>query len=504
MHAMFGACMNLSDLKPLIDAQWDNDILGRLCDYVRVPAKSPAFDAGWEAHGHLRAVVDSAAAWACAQTSRAGESAVLQGLHLEVLAIEGRTPCIFFELPATGGLGQERTVLFYGHLDKQPEMDGWRADLGPWKPVIESGRLYGRGSADDGYAIYASLAALAALDRQGVPRPRCVGLIETCEESGSPDLPHYLQCLGARLGDVGLVIGLDSGCGNYEQLWVTTSLRGLIGGALSVEILDEGVHSGNASGIVPSSFRIARKLLNRIDDVDTGRVLAEVFHAQIPAERLSQAERAGAILGDAVWKQFPWVSCTHAPAAHAQACMSALPVTTDPVEAILQRTWRPALSVTGAASLPALEMAGNVLRPKTVLKLSLRLPPTVDGEKATAELKRMLEEDPPYRARVRFDPDWAASGWNAPPLKPSFARLLDACSMESYGRPAAYMGEGGTIPFMNMLGAQFPQAQFLITGVLGPQSNAHGPNEFLHLEYAKALTCLISGVVARVTFGANA
>lgn len=489
--------MRLDDLQPLIDAQWDNDILAQLSAYVRVPAKSPAFDNAWEVHGYLRAVVQSAAAWVCAQQSAPGETEVLAGLRLEVLATEGCTPCIFFEVPATGGLGDQRSVLVYGHLDKQPEMEGWREDLGPWKPVIEHGRLYGRGSADDGYAVYAALAALAALDRQAVPRPRCVGIIETSEESGSPDLPQVLEHLGPRLGEVGLVIGLDSGCGNYEQLWVTTSLRGLIGGALTVEILDEGVHSGNASGIVPSSFRIARKLLNRIDDVDTGRVVSEAFHAPVPAERRLQAEQAGAILGEQIWKQFPWVSCTHAPEGHAQACMTALPVTTDPVEVILQRTWRPALSVTGAAGLPSLHMAGNVLRPRTVLKLSLRLPPTVDGERASADLKRLLEEDPPFRARVRFDPDWAASGWNAPPLDPGLAQVLDDCSKQVFGRRAAYMGEGGTIPFMSMLGARFPRAQFLITGVLGPHSNAHGPNEFLHLGYAKALTRLVSGVIAK-------
>jgi acetylornithine deacetylase/succinyl-diaminopimelate desuccinylase-like protein len=288
------------------------------------------------------------------------------------------------------------------------------------------------------------------------------------------------------------VVGLDSGCGNYEQLWVTTSLRGLIGGALRVEVLTEGVHSGNASGIVPSSFRIARLLLDRIDDAASGRVRDAAFHAEIPAERLEQARRAGAILGDAVWKQFPWVGCSHGPAAHA------LPTTTDPVEAILARTWRPALSVTGAAGLPSLENAGNVLRPSTTLKLSLRLPPTVDAERASQALKRLLETDPPYRARVTFEPDWAASGWNAPATAPWLARAADEASRAAFGKEAAWMGEGGTIPFMSMLGAQFPAAQFLITGVLGPQSNAHGPNEFLHIGYAKRLTAAVAAIVAAV------
>ena len=481
--------MDLSELKVFTDRKWDDEIVPRLVDYVRVPAKSPAFDANWRAHGHLDAVVRSARDWGAAQG--------IAGLVLEILEIPGRTPCLFFDVPATGGLGQQRSVLFYGHLDKQPEMTGWREGMGPWTPVIENGRLYGRGAADDGYAVYAALTVIAAMDAQQVPRPRCVGLIETCEESGSPDLPAYLERLAPRLGDVRLVAGLDSGCGNYDQLWVTTSLRGLVGGVLTVEVLSEGVHSGAASGIVPSSFRIARQLLNRLDDARTGEVLLPELRAQIPGERLAQAQAAGAILGDQVWKQFPWVGCSHEPGAHAGAA-HAMPTTTDPVEGILNRTWRPALSVTGAAGLPSVDAAGNVLRPKTSLKLSMRIPPTVDGQRATQAMKRVLEADPPYGARVRFEADWGATGWNAPETAPWLQRALDQASRSAFGREAGWIGEGGTIPFMNMLGERFPQAQFLITGVLGPQSNAHGPNEFLHIDYAKRLTAAVAAVVAEV------
>ena len=295
--------MNLADLNEFVAAKWDEDLVPRLVDYVRVPAKSPAFDASWDAHGHLRSVVKAAEEW-CRHQS-------IEGLTIEIVAIEGKTPCLLFDVPATDGLGNDRTVLFYGHLDKQPEMVGWRDDLGPWKPVYEEGKLYGRGSADDGYAIYAALTTIAAIDAQGAARPRCVGIIETCEESGSPDLPEYLSLLTPRFGDVQLVVGLDSGCRNYDQLWVTTSLRGLVGGKLTVEILSEGVHSGHASGIVPSSFRIARQLLNRLDDAATGTVLLPELQAEIPEERLQQARTAGEILGDDVWKEFPWVSCTH-------------------------------------------------------------------------------------------------------------------------------------------------------------------------------------------------
>jgi acetylornithine deacetylase/succinyl-diaminopimelate desuccinylase-like protein len=478
--------MNLADLTRFVDTKWDNDLMPRLVDYVRVPAKSPGFDASWAAHGHLAQVVRDAAAW--------GRMQAVAGLTIEIVALDGRTPCILFDVPATAGLGNDRTVLFYGHLDKQPEMVGWRDGFGPWQPVIEDGKLYGRGSADDGYAIYAALTTIAALDAQGVPRPRCVGIIETCEETGSPDLPAYLELLAPRFGDVQLVVGLDSGCGNYDQLWVTTSLRGLVGGTLTVEILSEGVHSGRASGIVPSSFRIARQLLNRLDDPASGRVLLSELLADIPSDRLRQAQAAGEILGDAVWKEFPWVGCSHGEGGHAHA----QPVTTDPVEGILNRTWRPALSVTGAAGFPGVDDAGNVLRPKTTFKLSMRIPPTVDGEKATQVLRRALTENPPYNARVTFDADWGATGWNAPPTAPWLKQALDDASRRVYGRDAAWIGEGGTIPFMNMLGERFPAAQFLITGVLGPHSNAHGPNEFLHIPYAKRLTAAVAGVVAAV------
>jgi acetylornithine deacetylase/succinyl-diaminopimelate desuccinylase-like protein len=478
--------MNLAEARQFLDRRWDEELIPRLVDYVRVPAKSPAFDAGWAAHGHLAAVVRHAHDWAAAQR--------IAGLRLEIVTIDGRTPCLFFDVPASAGLGNDRSVLFYGHLDKQPEMEGWREGLGPWQPVIEDGRLYGRGAADDGYAVYAALSVIAALDAQAAPRPRCVGLIETCEESGSPDLPAYLELLAPRLGEVALVAGLDSGCGNYEQLWVTTSLRGLVGGTLTVEVLSEGVHSGNASGLVPSSMRIARRLLDRIDDPATGRVLDEFFHAPIPAERLAQARAAGEILGEQVWRQFPWIGCSHGEGgfAHAQ------PTTTDPVDGILARTWRPALSVTGAAGFPSIDSAGNVLRPKTTFKLSLRLPPTVDGGLATARLKRLLEADPPHSARVTFEADWGATGWNAPHTAPWLARAADEASLAAFGRPAAWMGEGGTIPFMNMLGVHFPEAQFLITGVLGPRSNAHGPNEFLHIDCVKRLSAAVAAIVTRM------
>ena len=458
-----------------IARQWDDDIVPKLVDYVRIPAKSPHFDPAWQAHGHIEKVIALAEAWVRKQPVR--------GLQVEIVRLPGRTPLLVFEVPATSASVGDRTVLLYGHLDKQPEMTGWRDGLGPWVPVIEDGKLYGRGSADDGYAVFAALSAIGALQAEGVPHARCFGVIETCEESGSYDLPAYLEALSARMGRIDFVIGLDSGCGDYERLWVTTSLRGLAAGTLTVDVLTEGVHSGHASGIVPSSFRIARHLLDRLEDASTGYVRPSLFHVQIPIERAEQAVATAMIMGDTVVQEFPFAGRTE-------------PMDADRTEALLNRSWRPALSVVGADGFPAIADAGNTLRPRTALKLSLRLPPTLDGEKATHDLAHLLEADPPHNAVVKFEADQGASGWSAPPTAPWLTRALDDASRAFYGKPAAGIGEGGTIPFMAMLGRQFPAAQFLITGVLGPHSNAHGPNEFLHVPYAKKLTACVAHTLA--------
>jgi acetylornithine deacetylase/succinyl-diaminopimelate desuccinylase-like protein len=463
---------------------WDEEIVPALADYIAIPAKSPMFDADWETSGHIERVIRDAAQWV--------ERKQVAGLKLEVIRLPGRTPVIFFDVPATKA-GSTDTICLYGHLDKQPEFNGWRNDLGPWTPKYENGLLYGRGGADDGYAVYASITAIKALDEQGIARPRCVGIIESCEESGSPDLPAYLDLLRPRLGNVALVVCLDSGAGNYDQLWLTTSLRGMVSGVLKVEILTEGIHSGDASGLVPSSFRILRQVLDRLEDAKTGRLLPESFHCTIPADRIEQARATAKILGDEVWKRFPW------------ACGAdggpTLPTTTEPVEALLNRTWKPTLSVTGAEGFPELKNAGNVLRPTTAFKLSLRLPPMIDGNVAAAQLKTLLEDNAPYNAKVTFAADgrvgaMGATGWNAPSLAPWLEDALNAASRAHYGAPCGYIGQGGTIPLMSMLQQGFPAAQMMVCGVLGPKSNAHGPNEFLHVPYGKKLTAAVAQVMA--------
>ena len=453
----------------LIESAWDRSITPSLIDYIRIPNKSPAFDPDWKKNGYMDEAVTLISDWCRANA--------IDDMALEVIQLEGRTPLIYIDVPGVG----EDCVVLYGHLDKQPEMVGWHEGLGPWSPVLDGDRLYGRGGADDGYSAFASLTAIRAVRAAGGQHARCVVIIEACEESGSFDLPHYIDYLQDRIGTPSLVICLDSGCGNYDQLWCTTSLRGIVAGNLEVRVLDEGVHSGDASGIVPSSFRILRQLLDRIDDSTTGTILLDALKVEIPSQRLRQAEVVAQVLGEAVHDKFPWRGDVR-PAATG-------------TEAVLNRSWRPALSVIGMEGLPALQDAGNVLRPMTTIKLSLRIPPMVDAEVASQALKSALEHDPPSGADVRFVAEKGAAGWNAPPLEAWLEEACESASNTHFGKGAVWMGEGGTIPFMGMLGEKFPQAQFMVTGVLGPASNAHGPNEFLHIPCAKRLTACVAQVL---------
>jgi acetylornithine deacetylase/succinyl-diaminopimelate desuccinylase-like protein len=455
-----------------IDKLWDDEILPTLIEYIRIPNKSPAFDPDWQKHGHMARAVKLYESWAMAKIAQ------LPGAKLEVLQLEGRTPLLFIEIPGEA----KGTVLLYGHLDKQPEMKGWAEGTGPWEPVMKDDKLYGRGGADDGYAMFASLAAILSLHVENKKYARCVICIEACEESGSYDLPAYIDHLADRIGTPDLVVCLDSGCGNYDQLWLTTSLRGIAMGNLTVRVLTEGVHSGDASGLVPSSFRIARTLLSRIEDEATGQIKLDELFAQVPPDRMEQARASAKILGDEIYTKMPLAGATQ-------------PMASDLTELILNRTWRPALAVTAMDGYPLPENGGNVLLPYTTAKLSMRLPPTTDADKATAAMKKAFETNPPYGAEVEFDAEHGQGGWNAPSLVPWLEASLKKASEQAFGKPVAFMGEGGSIPFMGMLGEKFPKTQFVVTGVLGPHSNAHGPNEFLHVPTAKKVSACIATVL---------
>jgi acetylornithine deacetylase/succinyl-diaminopimelate desuccinylase-like protein len=463
--------MDLKQLRQHIEGAWTGTILERLQAYIRIPNKSPAFDPDWERHGYMEQATVLMAEW-CKQQP-------VPGMTVQVRRLPGITPVLLVNVP--GEL--PGCVLLYGHLDKQPEFTGWLPGLEPWKPVIREGRLYGRGGADDGYAVFSSLTAIAALKAQGVALPRCVLLIEASEESGSIHLPAHLDVLGADLGEPSLVVCLDAECGNYEQLWGTTSLRGNLVGRLSVRMLSEGAHSGLAAGIAAAPFRIAQLLLQRLEDSLTGELRLPALCAELPSDRRRQLAETAAVLGDQILDKIPFIKGARA-------------MSSDHVELLLNNTWRPTLTVTGADGLPPMQIAGNVLLPEVSLKLSLRLPPTVNADLASDAVRQVLEREPPYGAEVRFEPESSSGGWNAPAFAPWFEQSMRRASQHVYGREPAYLGGGGTIPFLRMLGERFPQTQFFVTGVLGPRSNAHGPNEFLHLEYAAKLTECVSLVLA--------
>ena len=477
--------MDTDRLRQFVDPFWDDSILPSITEYIRIPNKSPHFDPEWVAHGYMEDAVTLMAAWARPHL------AAFPGATLEVVRLEGRTPLIFIEVPGDS----DDTVLLYGHLDKQPEMKGWAEGMGPWIPVRKGDKLYGRGGADDGYAIYACLCALRALKEQNVPRGRCVIMIEACEESGSYDLPFYVDHLMDRIGKPTLVVCLDSGCGDWDRLWLTTSLRGIARGTLTVRVLTEGVHSGDASGIVPSSFRLTRGLLSRLEDEATGEIKLPDLYVQIPPQRIEQAKAAAEVLGEQVHAKFPFAGSTRPMADETMPDFGG--------QLVLNRTWRPQLAVIGMDGYPAPRDAGNVLLPYTTAQLSLRTPPTLDAQAAVQALKRTLEADPPHGAEVVFDAWEGQSGWHAPALAPWLETAVAQASQEAFGNPAAYMGEGGSIPFMGMLGEKFPDTQFVITGVLGPHSNAHGPNEFLHIPTGKRVTMATARLIAAHYHRAN-
>jgi acetylornithine deacetylase/succinyl-diaminopimelate desuccinylase-like protein len=429
------------------------------------------FDAQWERNGYMEAAVQLMADWCRAQK--------IPGARTEIRRLQGRTPLLLVDVP--GEL--PGCAFLYGHLDKQPEFTGWLPGLGPWEPAIREGRLYGRGAADDGYAVFSSLTAIAALKEQQVRLPRCVLLIEACEESGSIDLPAHLAALGDALGEPSLVVCLDAECGNYEQVWCTTSLRGNLTGTLRVCVLKEGVHSGMATGIAPTPFRILEQLLARIESPVTGDLLLDELHVNMPQDRRAQAGAAAQVLGAEVAGKLPWLSGVQ-------------PISNDPTELIINSTWRGTLAVTGAEGLPPVGSAGNVLLPELAVKLSLRLPPTCDAARAERVVREVLEREPPYGAQVSFEDLSATGGWNAPAFAPWLEESIAQASRTVFGKTAVHVGCGGTIPFMGMLGERFPRTQFFITGVLGPHANAHGPNEFLDIDYAKKLTACVSLVLA--------
>lgn len=455
-----------------VDRQWDS-ALPTLMDYIAIPARSPMFDAHWEESGHLDRAARLLRDWAAAQA--------IDGATVELVEVPGLTPVLLVEVPATDATLADQTVVMYGHMDKQPEMEPWAEGLGPWIPVLRGDRLYGRGGADDGYSVFAALIAIGRVREQGGRHARIVILIEASEESSSVHLEQHLSTLMPRFAGADLVITLDSFCESYDRLWTTTSTRGVCGGVLDIEVCADDPHSGRASGVLPSAFRILRLLLDRIEDSASGRVLLTSANVVIPPHRLEEAAVAAAA--------FPRLSTSFRPVEGLES------MGLDAAEELVNETWRPALEVIGADGLPPVPDAGNVFRSRMSVKLSLRLPPTADTWAVGEEMRRVLEAEPPYGALVRLLDGARGPGWESPAFAPWLKDATARASLDHFGAPVASCGVGGTIPFMGMLGKGLPDAQFLLVGVLGPESNAHGPNEFLHLPTTRRVTECVADVL---------
>ncbi|MFI5036534.1 MAG: M20/M25/M40 family metallo-hydrolase [Acidimicrobiales bacterium] len=453
-------------------ADFERDALPALSAFGNIPCLSPMFDERWDENGHIEAAIQLLADWARQRR--------LAGAEVAIHRLAGRTPVLTVTVPATGP--STGTCVLYGHLDKQPPLGDWSEGLDPYEPVRRGDRLYGRGLADDGYAVFAAALALEALEAQGRPHARCVVLIEASEESASSDLDAHLDALTDHLGQVELLVCLDSGALTYDRLWVTSSLRGNVNVRVKVEVLPRALHSGLASGVVPSSFRVLRQLLDRIEDAATGRVLLPELWAKIPREHEAAAEALTEEFGDV--------------ASHELAVLDGVRLMgKSPAKRQLRRTWRPALSVIGMGGIPDPAIAGNVLRTSTTAVLSMRLPPTVSCAVAAGALVEALSESPPEGAHVSVTVDSKGDGWVAPPASKWLAEAMVAASRAGFDRDPGFIGEGGSIPFLAKLGRRYPACQFLATGVLGPESNAHGIDEMLDLPTAVAVTNAVATVV---------
>ena len=474
--------MDITRLKQFVDPFWDNSILPSITEYIRIPNKSPHFDPQWVEHGYMEDAVTLMVAWATPQL------AGFPGATLEVVRLPGRTPLIFIEVPGDS----DDTVLLYGHLDKQPEMKGWAEGTGPWIPVLKGDKLYGRGGADDGYAIYACLCALRALAEQKVPRGRCVIMIEACEESGSYDLPFYVDHL--------MDADRQAVAGGLPRFGLRR-LGPAVAHDIAARHCRRDAHRAGADRGRPFGRRLGHRALllphhARASVAPRGR-----GHRRDQAARPLCPDPAAAHRAGQGRRRKCWASRSTPSSRSPEATR---PMADDLGQMVLNRTWRPQLAVIGMDGYPAPGDAGNVLLPYSTAQLSLRTPPTLDAAAAVRALKQTLEADPPHGAEVTFEGWEGQSGWHAPPLAPWLEKAVAEASQEAFGQPAAYMGEGGSIPFMGMLGEKFPATQFVITGVLGPHSNAHGPNEFLHIPTGKRVTMATARLIAAHYGRANA
>ena len=459
-----------------IDAKWDDWYVKGLSDFIRVPNLSPNYDEEFLTNGRIEQAAECVDGYI--------NQLQIEGITKHYFQPDGMSPMVVYTVEPTQGC--TKNIMIYGHLDKQPWMEGWDEGLGPCEPVIRGEYLYGRGGADDGYAPFSAMLAVKNLQQQGVMLPRIALVLETEEESGSENLLDLLEAAKEVIGTPDYCFCMDSGAFDYNQLWLTSSLRGVCIVSLEVEFAKGGYHSGEVGGIIPETFRVARALLNRVDNAETGMVCDDL-QVEIPQwardEAVVMAGHSGAEM--------------HTKYNYHEGCV---PMNADNLaEMYLNNTWRPNLSITGASGLPDVAIAGNVVRASTKLKLSMRLPPSAKPDEAEAKLTEILTTNVPHNAKVTVKGGHAGQGWCMKAMDPWLNAVVKKSGSDFFdGKDTGTYGMGGSIPFLAELGNMYPSTNIMALGLIGPKANAHAPNECINLTYAKKLTKALSHLIAEV------
>ena len=441
--------------------------------FVAVPNTSKAFDPEWETNGRLET--------ACQLCIEYAQAIQIEGIELEMHKDPGVSPLLLGRVAPSKQVGSIRIVT-YGHLDKQPyHSEEWEEGLHPTTPVEKNGYLYGRGAVDDGYNFFTVLAVLKAFQELRIPHDEFLLFYECNEESGCTDIAHYLNKLKEQIGAPDVMFCLDEGSVSNQMFSLSTSLRGALNFSLKVSVLEKSMHSGVASGIVPSSFRIARELLERIESGKTGEMVPEL-QVPVPEQKLKEASANAKLNGSGI---------------HTSLCMckGVQPVTLNLEELYLNNVWKAQMEVIGQGGIPSLAQAGNVLRDHTELLVSLRTPPTLSCTAAFDTIKNILTSQVPYNAKVEVEMESFGDGWFSGHLSAALISTVDKHSMEVFGNPALLYGSGCTIPFIHLIQQQLPKTLLLVTGADLPDSGIHGPNERLDIEFlvrfAKTFACIL-------------
>ena len=473
--------MDTELLKKYVDKQFTLNILPNLMNFIRIPNLSPLFDPNWKTNGYLFKAANLIVSYA--------KSLNIKNAEINLLQDSGHTPMVFIEIPASRK-NDNRTVIFYGHYDKQPYGTGWDKDKSPTNPVIVDGRLYGRGSADDGYASFSILTAIKTCQEFNCLMPRICCLFEGAEESTDADLKYYFDKLIPILGDnVVAFIPLDSGCPDYDRLWMANSLRGIVDIDVNIQTLDQESHYGpEASGIIAENLFLMRKIYDGLVDSTNGEFKLEEFKIaedKIPAIVMEQMQKEIEIVGDNFIKNIPLYE-------------GVSPLKTDVKELMINNRWKPSCFILGIDNCPKTEDRGFGVSSGINVRMSIRIPPTVDKNKAIEALKKALSDNIYFGAQVKLGYLDYGEGVLLANMSNKVKNILNKASLEFFGNESVFTGVGGSIPFIGYFQSKYPNTDIICTGIVGSDSHEHGPNENLNIEACKKMVCVLCYFLSKI------